>query len=94
MLWYCAQGSYYDRKASVSGALLCTFGRIMSSCALRSQVITYGLQATTTAAATTTPESNDLIGSMGENNHAVGAERILVELLEVVCQTTTGNFQI
>ena len=57
-------------------------------------VITYGLQATTTAAATTTPESNDLIGSMGKNNRAVGAERILVELLEVVCQTTTGNFQI
>ena len=55
----------------------------MSSCALRSLVITYGLQATTTAAATTTPESNDLIGSMGKNNRAVGAERILVELLEV-----------
>ena len=55
-------------------------------------VTTYGIQATTTATATTVtkPESNDLIGSMGKNNRAVGAERTLVKLLEVVCHTTSS----
>ena len=50
-------------------------------------------QASTKATATTTPENNDLIGWTRKNNRAARAARTLLQLFDVVCQTTTWNFQ-
>ena len=47
-----------------------------------------------TATTTTTPQINDLIGWMKKNNRATRAARSLVHFFDVVCQTTTWNFQI
>ena len=39
-------------------------------------------------------ENNDLIGWMRKNNRATRVARTLVEFSDVVCQTTTWNFEI
>ena len=39
--------------------------------------------------ATTTPQINDLFGSMRKNNRAARATRALVQMFDEVCQTTT-----
>ena len=48
----------------------------------------------TTATATSTPQTNDLIGWMRKNNRAVRAARSLAQFFDVVCQTTMRNFDI
>ena len=40
-------------------------------------------------AKTTTPESNDVIGSRSKNNRAARAARTLSQFFDVVCQMTT-----
>ena len=45
----------------------------------------WAAHAKTTATATTTPENNDLIGSMRKNNRAARAARTLSQFFDVVC---------
>ena len=47
----------------------------------------------TNAAATTTPENNDLIGWMRKNNRAARAGRSLAQVFDEVCQMTTWIFR-
>ena len=49
----------------------------------------WGAYAKTTATATTTPENNDLFGSMTKTNRAARAARTLSQFFDVVCQMTT-----
>ena len=46
----------------------------------------------TTATATLTPQTNDLIGWMGKSNRAARAARFLVQFFGVVCQMRARNF--
>ena len=46
------------------------------------------------ATPTTTPQMNNLIGWIRKNNRAARAARFLVQFFDVVCQTTSWNFQI
>ena len=51
-------------------------------------------QARTTATTTQVNSYTDLIGLMRKDSRATRAARTLVQFFDVVCQMTTGNFQI
>ena len=56
-------------------------------------VIAKAPKAKTTATEMTRSENNYLIGWMRENDRAARAARTQVKFFDVVCQTTTWNFQ-